>query len=198
LCQYWSFGDKDAKDAAIRVWHYLKKYSRISLFCLENQQPTLDFASKFAQKSSLCTKRWEENERRVAQLLMDRNAEIETKRKKCKRIRDEIEDLESLKLKKRKKYSSADWNFWDAKDLLNAISNLDIQISKKESEYSNTLKPPRFVVHALPKDYQNALPVLFFLDMPDELVGFSTITMKAVTANLPWDTQKFHKKPIQL
>ena len=82
MIQYWSLPLKGAKDAAVRVSNYLNGFSKTQgLFCLVHQDPTIEFAKKYARSDTNCNTTWNSYQNYVAAKVAERNSQIEKKRK---------------------------------------------------------------------------------------------------------------------
>jgi hypothetical protein len=198
--KYWSLPSKLAKDSSIRVWEYLQNFTSSGLFCLKNDNFTIEFAREFALNDEKCLRMWSNFQSAKREAIDKRNATVESKRKSCAEIRKEIVDIKADVYQKQKQLSEM-FEFYthfsrsDRHFAHNAVESVQSRLRRKENELIDTLKSPRFVVHGLPRELKSAAPILFFANMPRNLRSFGELTMKAITSMVPWQTHQWETRP---
>ena len=192
---------KEAYTAALRVSGYLRSNTKeeSEIFCLNDQTCTLSFALRFAEQSPALLKIWEEEveaaenrETKQWEKVIAKQTEVMQLNKKLNELNDELNYLQEKELGNEFKESEAlrlktyRFNLWSQWNHSNSqIMNVEEKISATSLSLKKARRPPEPIFQPLPRSRNEALRILFFLHMPDELKLLARMAISARQIILP-------------
>jgi hypothetical protein len=187
--------DKEAVDAARVVATYLRVSSKRGrpIFSFRADDQTFHFARRFARESSEIMGVWELDVKASEQRKMDRWQEVLLKQDRIRTLREELTRYENdlCQTKRRLDLLYPRWisygrsNNHEYREAQSRIEELTGKISDHKREIEQEEEPPEPLLQPLPVTEHNAMPILFFLQMPTIFRNLSRLSFLAQEMLLP-------------
>ena len=196
---------KLAVDAVLTVAKYLRARSLKGppIFSLRVLDKTFDLARRFARQSSNIMQMWEEeqsaaNTRREDRWQVVLGKQNEVKKLRCLlhnqkiKLQNAEKELSGLTLPSGRTSTSSD-EIFNAADKI--VGSLKTQIMSTEQSIKSMTKPPPALLQPLPANEHEAMPILFFLQMPHHFQVLSRFSFMAQQLLRPRKSKIAHQTP---
>lgn len=194
--------EKLSKDALFKVAKYLHQHNQHGafLFSLRPGDGTIDFAKEYAEQSVQIQSKWD-TERDAAEKRKNvRWEKIQKQKEKLDLLDHELQNLKNERqiwlnrfdMTEEVRYgpfATTSKNDKDRQIATARLKDFKLDIKIKMSEISNMERPPTGIMQPLPSSPSKALPILFFLSMPESLEILSRLSFTAQCVLLPRDAE---------
>ena len=201
-------------EAVKRVGVYLCKYgTNKPVFSLKDENHTFDLGRRVANASTDMVNIWGEEELDAISRIEGHWKEVLRKQEEARKLRAEIAELNvkraeenrTLDSKQReldehvrkKRNALTGYSIYLHRDcerevsrLRSIVNDLDSTLSRKNESLTSALKAPSPVIQPLPKEKHKAMPIIFFLYMPQvfQLLSRFSFTAQQLLLPTPWDS----------
>jgi hypothetical protein len=204
--QHVVLSEKLAVDAALSVAEYLRANgmhnNKSPVFSLRAKDATIDLATRHSMASISTQGVWRTETAAANQRRTQHWNEVQTKKQMLVRLDQELAVLtNSLRIEnralaqlepplgygwgKRRTIPTSIENDNQYREVQSAIFSLELQINSKTAVIKSAEKPPPPILQPLPQQEPNAMPVLFFLQMPANFQVLSRLSFTAQQMLLP-------------
>jgi hypothetical protein len=165
---------KKSTESMLIISNYLQStLTDNPLFSLESQRGTLNFASAFSKESKLIMNQYSNELKEIKRKEDDHQRLIDLQLEELKILRDNFKNTKEERDAQYNLYCDSQSNSYQERFYKKSYSELNQKMSNISSSISRKKIPPKFIIHPIPKNLENALEVLFFLMMPENLNIFS-------------------------
>jgi hypothetical protein len=186
--------DRRATDAAIRVANYLRANAGgAPVFSLRENDETFDFAREFAAADSHMQEMWKLEHQQAEQredvhwsAVLVKKAELDRLDAVLEEQQDELKKQKSTQSRNDYQSGLYEWSRNAAHtQATSEVIRLTSEVSRTKRQIKLNEQPPAHILQPLPDEVDLALPIIFFLTMPQHFQVLSRMSFTAQQMLVP-------------